>query len=167
MKTPRLAAYLGRHVEHVLGASPFSEWERPVGIIDEDGDRVDYEVVGRGVELVCSVDRTLLTIFIHREAEGLFELPFRSSRARVSKLLGRASRTGTGAHVEGLRPTGAWVRFDRAAFSLHIQFALDRDEIEMVTLMHSTAVPDSDGVVPSKPLVRRRPIKVAKRRRKV
>lgn len=167
MKTPRLAAHLGRHVDHLLGASPFSEWERPAGIVDEERGRVAYELAGRGVELSCDAHRMLITIFLRREAEGLFELPFRSTRAAVAEALGRASRRGRASHVHGLSPTGAWARFDRAAFSLHVQFALDRDEIEMVTLMHPTAVPGWDELLPLKPRVRRWPTKPVERRRKL
>jgi len=55
--------------------------------------------------------------------------------------LGSPSKSGAAVTIRALGNKGAWDRFDSPDASIHIRYCLDRDEIEMVTLMHPNAVP--------------------------
>jgi hypothetical protein len=132
-----LAAYLGSHVSALLAIPPFSGW-RATRSDDEDlpEREVRYEFGGHGVELLCDGAERIRTIFLHcGDGEALSEVAFSVSRREVLERFGVPSKSGAPVRLPVLGSKGAWDRFAIPAGSIHFQYRLDRDEIEMITLM--------------------------------
>ena len=82
------------------------------------------------------------TIFLHRgDGEALSEVPFSGGRREVLARFGTPSKSGAPVRIPVLGDRGAWDRFSLPTVSLHFQYRLDRDEIDMITLMCADAVP--------------------------
>jgi hypothetical protein len=73
--------------------------------------------------------------------EALSEVAFSLSRREVLNRFGSASKSGAAVRVPVLGDRGAWDRFTLPAGSIHVQYRLDRDEIDMITLMCRDAEP--------------------------
>jgi hypothetical protein len=132
-----ILAYLGAQVSDLLATPPFSEWEVSRSI-EEDLPRKEvwYEFEGHGVEVVCDETERIRTIFLHRgDGEALSEIAFSLSRREVMDRLGVPSKSGAATRIQALGDKGAWDRFAVPAGSVHVQYRLDHDEIEMITLM--------------------------------
>ena len=139
----RLAAYLGAHVSDLLGIPPFSGWE-VTRSTEADLPKIEvwYEFKGHGVEVICDEDERIRTIFLHRgDGEALSEVAFSLSRREVLERYGSPSKSGAPVQFPGLSDRGAWDRFTLPTASIHFQYLLDRDEIDMITLMRHDAVP--------------------------
>lgn len=139
----RALEYLGAPVSEVLAAAPFCAWAFRRSVEEDLRDEeVWYEFDGRGVEVVCDEDERIRTIFLHRGAgEALSEIPFSIGRREVLKLVGTPARSGSASRIPGLGDRGAWDRFTLPAGSIHIEYRLDRDAIELVTLMRAGTEP--------------------------
>ncbi len=140
-----LATYLGSHIEDLLSVPPFSEW-MVVRSIEEFQQETEaeiwYEFDGHGVEVVCDETERIRTIFLHRgDGEALFEMAFSSRRQNIVAQYGCPSKSGAAARIPGLGDHGAWDRFSLPTGSLHVQYRPGGDDIEMITLMRSDAVP--------------------------
>ena len=139
----QLGAYLGKHVNNLLAASPFVAWD-VTRSVENDLPRKEiwYEFEGHGIEVICDEDERVRTIFLHRgEAEALAEVSFAASRTQVVAQLGAPSKSGKAVRIPVLGDRGAWDRFTGPDCVIHVQYMLDRDEIDMVTLMRPDAVP--------------------------
>jgi hypothetical protein len=81
-------------------------------------------------------------VFLHRgDGESLVGIPFSMSRREVLGRFGAAATSGAPVRIPGLGDRGAWDRFTIPEGSLHVQYRIDRDEIDMLTLMRADAVP--------------------------
>lgn len=139
----RLANYLGFDVSELLAIPPLSGWEVTKSI-EEDLPKKEvwYEFEGRGVEVICDETERIRTIFLHRgDGEALSEVPFSLSRREVLERYGSPSKSGAAVRLPVLGDRGAWDRFALPAGTIHFQYRLDRDEIEMITLIRRDAVP--------------------------
>jgi hypothetical protein len=139
----RLLDYLGSHVTELLAQPPFSGWDAKRST-EEDLPKAEvwYEFEGRGVEVICDEVERIRTIFLHRgDGEALSELPFSISRREVLERFGAPSKSGDRVRIPALGDRGAWDRFTLPTASIHVQYRLDCDEIDMITLMHPDAVP--------------------------
>lgn len=134
----KLAAFLGEHVSRLLGG-PCAGWPVTRSVsLDLAKGPVSYEFPEHGVDALCDADERVRTIFVRRGlAEGLVELPFASSRQEVFALLGAPSKSGRASQDAILGPSGAWDRFARPSCVVHVQYRLDADAIQMVTLMRA------------------------------
>ncbi len=133
----RLTGYLGSHVSELLAIPAFCGW-KITRSLDEDlpTKEVWYEFEGHGVEVICDDDERIRTIFLHRGGgEALSEVPFSLTRREVLERFGTPSKSGEAARIPALGDRGAWDRFALPVGSIHVQYRLDRDEIEMITLM--------------------------------
>jgi hypothetical protein len=137
-----LSDYLGRPVGELLRAEPFSGW-RPVRSVEtEPKPEVWYEFEGHGVEVICDGFDRIQTVFLHRgDGESLVEVPFAMTRQQVLERFGTPARSGGAVRIPGLGDRGAWDRFILPQGTLHVQYHVERDEIDMITLMHPDAVP--------------------------
>lgn len=135
--------YLGRHVSELLAVPPFAQWE-VARSTEEDLPKKEvwYEFEGHGVEVICDEDERIRSIFLHRgDGEALADLAFTSGREKVVAHFGPPARSGKAVKLPVLGDRGAWDRFVAPAWVIHVQYRLDRDEIDMVTLMRPDAVP--------------------------
>jgi hypothetical protein len=124
-------------VRDLLAVPPFSGWT-VTRSLDEDlpEKEVRYEFEGHGVEVLCDEAERIRTIFLHRgDGEALSEVAFSLGRRQVLDRFGFPSKSGAAVRLPVLGDKGTWDRFSFPAGSIHFQYRLDRDEIEMVTLM--------------------------------
>jgi hypothetical protein len=128
-----VAQYLQMDIDEVLKLEPFSRWRVIRSVFDE---RVHYEFESGGVGFICDEVRRIKTIFIYRGAdETLTGIPFSLSRRDVRAKYGPPAKSGPASKSPRLGESGPWDRFSLATATLHIQYMLDRDEIELITLM--------------------------------
>ena len=138
-----LADYLGAHVNELLAMPPFSGWDATRST-EEDLPKKEvwYEFEGHGVEVICDEAERIRTIFLHRgDGESLAEIPFSISRREVLERFGAPAKSGAPVRIPVLGDRGAWDRFTLPTASIHVQYRIDRDEIDMITLMRPDAVP--------------------------
>ncbi|MEQ1737039.1 MAG: hypothetical protein ABL886_11630 [Rhodoglobus sp.] len=101
-----------------------------------------YEFVGAGVEVICDEDESIRTIFLHAGADvSLSELPFGCTREQVLERFGPPSKSGDGTQDPVLGASGAWDRFNVGPVTVHVQYRLKANGIQMITLMRSDRVP--------------------------
>ena len=139
----KLADYLGAHSSELLASEPFSAWAFRRTVESELPEiEVWYEFDGRGVEVICDEDERIQTIFLHAGGEeSLSDVPFRLSRRQVRELFGPPSASGGPVRHAVLGESGAWDRFSSATRTIHIQYRVDADKIELVTLIRPDAIP--------------------------
>jgi hypothetical protein len=133
----RLTDYLGADVNELLRSPPFSGWEVTRSVErDLPKTEVWYEFEGHGVEVICDEADRIQTIFLHQGAgEALSDVPFSLSRREVLERYGSPSKSGGISRIPVLGDRGAWDRFALRGATIHFQYRLDRDEIDMITLM--------------------------------
>jgi hypothetical protein len=137
-----LADALGRPAREVLEAEPFSRWRATRSIDPEFGDEIRYKLEGHGVELICDASDRIRTVFLRRrDGEALAGLPYSLTRSEVLSRFGTPAKSGSATRIAGLGDIGPWDRFPIPQGALHVQYRLDRDEIEMITLMRADVVP--------------------------
>jgi hypothetical protein len=139
----KLASHLGAHSSRLLSIEPFSQWSVSRSVENDLPKReVWYEFGGRGVEVICDEDELIRTIFLHAGVDAsLSEIPFGSTRHEVLERFGPPSKSGPATRHPVLGDSGAWDRFPSGTTTVHIQYRLDANEIDLITLMHPDAVP--------------------------
>lgn len=142
MIAARLTKYLGLAVGELLKTEPFSTWGVVRSVQNEPEEEIWYEFDGRGVEVTCDGMDRIQAVFLHRgEGEALAGIPFSMRRQEVLQRLGTPVKSGAAVQLPGIGDRGAWDRFTSPDGVLHIQYRVDCDEIDMVTLMRHDAVP--------------------------
>ena len=141
--------FLGKPAASLLATSPFDVWsvEREV---EEDlpERRVDYVFSEQGLSITCDQedDERIRTIFLHpRELQHfdvkLIDFPLCFCRRDVLERMGTPSNNGAPRTHEILGAYGAWDRYDRPDCTLHVQYRVDADRIELITLMRRDVAP--------------------------
>lgn len=143
-----MTKYLGSSVSALRKQAPFCHWPVKRSVDDTPGDetRISYTFKGHGLELQCGGDERITTIFLHGGDKGGFDealagLPFSLTRAQVLERLGTPAASGEAFTHPVLGGYGAWDRFASPGYSTHVQYQFDADQIQLVTLMLSDAVP--------------------------
>ena len=139
----KLAKYLGVHVSQLLASEPFSRWPvRRSMEADLPRKEVRYEFDGHYVEVMCDEDERIRTIFLHVGVdESLSDIPFGLRRKEVLDRFGASSKSGAARRHPVLGAYGPWDRFTCGAMTIHFQYRIDSDEIDMMTIMTSDALP--------------------------
>ena len=139
----KLTEYLGEPSSRLLATQPFSDWAVTRSTEhDLPQPEVWYEFDARGVELICDEDERIRTIFVHAGAdESLSGIPFKLRRKDVLERFGSPSKSGVATRHPVLGDSGAWDRFNLGVLTVHIQYRLDADAIDMITFMRPDAVP--------------------------
>lgn len=139
----KLADYLGAPASTLMSNSRFAacrfvrseEVELPL-------PEVWYESKKCGISLVCGRDETIRTIFLRRDLDLMTgELRFAMRRRQVLDLLGNPSKSGGPTRHPVLGESGAWDRFRREQHSVHVQYGVDDERIELLTLIRPDAAP--------------------------
>lgn len=139
----KLTDYLGAHVGDLLAMVPFSGW-KVTRSVEEDLPKKEvwYEFEDHGVEVICDEVERIRTIFLHRgDGEALAGITFSLSRREVLERYGVPSESGAAVRIPVLGDQGAWDRFTLPAAAIHVQYRLDCDEIDMITLICLDGVP--------------------------
>ena len=137
-----MLGYLGCPVGELLRAQPFSRWHAVRSVENDPKPEVRYEFEGRGIEVICDEFERIRTVFLHRgDGESLVDVPFTLGRKEVLERFGTPAKSGGAARHPGIGDRGAWDRFTLQEGTLHIQYAVGRDEIDMITVMRADVVP--------------------------
>jgi hypothetical protein len=130
----------------LLETVPYMNW--PVDrSVDDDSDppEVRYAFVGSGLEFNCDrEDERVNCIFLEAEeyAGTVFsEVPFHLSRDEVLERFGSPSKSGKAMSHPILGEYGTWDRFKGPKYIVHVQYKVDSDSIERITLMRNDIVP--------------------------
>jgi hypothetical protein len=139
-----LSGYLGQRSDYVLRDEPFKSWtfERtPEEEVPTFG--ISYVCRQHGIEFSCADDELIETIFMHlgRLDECLLDIPPVLGRSDLKDFFGPVSRSGSQSSYPVLGEKGAWMRFDRENYSIHVEFEPDQDRIRQLTLMRADVVP--------------------------
>ena len=144
--TENLAGYLGAPVSRLLSDHPFRFWtfERSVET-DLPKVVIDYVADDEGMDFTADGNEDVSVIFLHcdkgRVFEGLSDMPFTSTRDQVLAKCGTPEKSGKELDDPIFGPTGAWDRFARERYSLHVQYKVGGAGIAVVTLMRPDMVP--------------------------
>ena len=122
-------------MSELLAIPPFSGWA-VTRSIEEDLPKKE----------VCDEAERIRTIFLRGgDGEALSEVSFSLGRREVRERYGSPSKSGGPVRIPALGDRGAWDTFTLPAVSIHVQYRVDRDEIDMITLMSPDAVPNEGG----------------------
>lgn len=123
----KLADILGQEASRLLRVEPFDKW--PVKrVVDDAADppSIGYVFEGCGLQLTCDRhDERVRSVFAERETHGgavLSEVSFDLCRDEVRKRYGSPVESGKGFSHPILGDFGAWDRFRRSGFTLHVQY---------------------------------------------
>ena len=112
---------------------------------DSDPPEVRFEFVGCGLALNCDrEDERINSIFLETEEHAgtvLSEVPFHLSRDEVLERFGSPSKSGKAMSDPILGKYGPWDRFKGPEYTVHVQYKVDSDSIEKITLMRNDVVP--------------------------
>ncbi|MFT5756072.1 MAG: hypothetical protein ACI9LM_000784 [Alteromonadaceae bacterium] len=142
-----MIGYLGSHVSKILESKPFKYWHVEKSTEDNLDERITHYIFNQnGFELRCDNNNNISAIFLHSEEyggfdENLLEFPFLLKREQVIKHIGTPSKSGAKLEHPILGECGAWDRFSGSASTIHIEYKLNVDEINKITLMRSDIVP--------------------------
>lgn len=145
--TEILANYLGKEALILLADAPFRNWTFEKSFErDVERPRVDYVFTQEGMDFVCDGDDKVRTIFLYFDGVRFFrggvqDLPVTFSRQQVIAYLGLPSKSGGKISDPILGKYGAWDRFTRTGYVIHIEYRLDADAINKITLMRADVVP--------------------------
>jgi hypothetical protein len=141
----RMAEHLGKHISSMLQSEPFKNWAVERSTEDDlDEQRIFYVFTGRSLYVECDRDERVCTLFMRaEECEGftLSEIPFALDRKQLLERLGSPSKSGASISDPVLGSQGAWDRFTRPHYVVHVQYQTERDAIYMITLMRPDVVP--------------------------
>jgi hypothetical protein len=132
----KINEYLGKHVSNMLQKAPFKNWTVERSTEDDlDEQIVHYVFPGYGLELRCDLNDKI-------SVKDLFEIPFSLNRANVIKHYGRPSKSGGKISDPILGEYGAWDRFLRSGYAIHVEYWYNADRIKRITLIRSDVIPE-------------------------
>lgn len=142
MINPMLVKLLGQSATTLLKTPPFDGWKLTRSEENDPKRENWYEFKGHGVEAISDGSDVINTIFLHSgDGEALGGVPFATSRAGIGKLFGAPVATGSAVSIPRLGRRGPWDRFSVDRALIHVQFRVDLDEIDMITLMRPGTEP--------------------------
>jgi hypothetical protein len=147
LTTETLSNYLGRDASVLLADAPFRNWAVTRSVeTDLEKPLIDYVFAKDGMDFVCDEADKLNSIFLYsdqsrRFAEGVEDLPFTCTRQEVIARLGPPSKSGGRVSDLILGEYGAWDRFPRPGYVIHVEYRLHEDAINKLTMMRADVVP--------------------------
>lgn len=137
----KIAKYLGRDTTDLLASVPFKNWPVERSVEDDLDERVIHYVFhGKGMEIRSDSQDRICVIFLHSTEYGgldeqLIEIPFSLSQHQVLDRFGTPSKSGKKFRDSILGECGAWDRFELANWVMHVEYRIDADEINKITLI--------------------------------
>ena len=145
--TETLANYLGGKARALLADPPFKNWTFEKSCeTDLEEPLIDYVFVHDGMDFVCDGEDKIRSIFLYCDESRCFtedvqDLSFTLGREEIIARLGSPSKSGGRISDPVLGEYGAWDRFARSGYVIHVEYRLDADSIRKITLMRADAVP--------------------------
>lgn len=137
-----LVEYLGRPIGDLLAIKPISKWLAKRTVRADPALEFWYQFEGHGFEVTCDAADRIRSLFFRRgDGESLIGIPFTMSRNDLLGRFGTPSKSGAPVRLPGLGDVGGWDRFILPQGTIHFQYHLVRDEIDLITLMRQDAVP--------------------------
>jgi hypothetical protein len=142
-----LEKYLGNPASDLLKDEPFKNWLFNKSYENDlDEPIIDYVFPQNGMDFSCDENEIINTIFLHSDNdrcfnEGLLDVPFSLNREQVIDRLGSPSKSGDRITHPILGEFGAWDRFARPDYSIHIEYKVNVDLVKRITLMRADVVP--------------------------
>jgi len=141
--------YLGHQASDMLSEEPFVNWAVDRSLEEDlDPPFVHYVFPKRGLELRCGMDERVSVIFLRSDEDDAFDdkllvpaFSFLWNRDQVLDHFGTPSKSGAKRSHPILGDYGAWDRFTRSNYVVHIEYRLDADVISKITLMRADIVP--------------------------
>jgi hypothetical protein len=131
----------------MLGNTPYNSWPFEKSFEDDLQEPIIHYVFPQhGLELRCDRDDRISTIFLYSDKfsgfdERLLDVPFSSTRQQVKEHFGPPSKSGGQINDPILGVYGAWDRFTRAGYTIHVEYQADADRVKMITLIRADMVP--------------------------
>lgn len=147
LTTQALSNYLGREASTLLADPPFKNWTFEKSFeTDLEKPLIDYVFAQDGMDFVCDGEDRVNSIFLYADESryfkiGVQDLPFSLSRTDVISSLGSPSKSGSRISDPILGEYGAWDRFARSGYVIHLEYNIDADAIKKITLMRADVVP--------------------------
>jgi len=113
-------------------------------------DRLYLEYPNSGIAFDADLDGRVTSVFLYTEGfqgnKGFAgELPegisFTDNRRLIHSRLGQPSASGGGTIIQFFGKAPKWDRFDRASYSLHIQYGDGYETVDLVSLMRPDSIP--------------------------
>jgi hypothetical protein len=143
----KLASYLGKEASFFLADDPFKKWSFKRTLENDlDQPLIDYVFARDGMDFVCDERDRLRSIFLYSDKSRCFseqveDLPLTSNRQEVVARLGLPTKSGQRLSDPILGEYGPWDRFSRSGYAVHVEYRLDADIINKVTVMRADVVP--------------------------
>lgn len=147
LSTVELSKYLGASASEMLSQPPFNQFVFEKSVEDDLPEVViDYMSDDGGIDVAADERDLVATIFIFNEkdkkfAPGLSDLPFASNRDDVIGAFGEPSKSGKEIDNPIFGVSGAWDRFGKGSYVLHVEYKVGGGGISKVTLMRPDMVP--------------------------
>lgn len=109
-------------------------------------DRFYMELPSQGLAFIATLDQRVRAVQLYAEGYQKYNgfaraipegISFSNSRRAVQDRLGKPSVSGGGNVIQFFGKAPAWDRFDRGAYSVHVQYADDEKSIDLVTFMRA------------------------------
>ncbi|EAS64857.1 hypothetical protein L4D04_21515 [Photobacterium angustum] len=142
-----IASYLGKNSSAILSEHPFKNWKYEKSTENDlENTQFDYVFPDDGMDFVTDEQDKVSSIYLYFDGyrnfgEDLKDLELNSRRNEVIVLFGSPSKSGDAISDSVLGEYGAWDRFSRAGFAIHIEYRVGSETINKVTLMRADVVP--------------------------
>lgn len=147
-----LSALLGLDLSAVARSEFVLGFGRPPDL-EKVEDRSYLTLPDAGLAFVADQSSKVTSIQLYRQGYQEFKgftgplpegISFEHTRLDVERLLGNPSESGGGIYIQHFGEAPVWDRFDRAVYSLHVQYSKDAKSIDLVSIMSLSAVPRTD-----------------------
>ncbi len=135
-----LVNYLGNSVSFMLADVPFKNWGFEKSSENDLEEPITHYIFPKnGLELRCDRHNKVNTIFLYSDEflgfdESLLEVPFSFARHQVIEYFGSPSKSGNRINDPILGEYGAWDRFARLNYTIHVEYRANIDRIKQITL---------------------------------
>lgn len=143
----KIIDFIDRPVGELLSDNLFKDWpvERTVEN-DLDERIIHYVFIHNGLELRCDKNDVINVIFIYSKKysgfnDKLIEISFEMNRDQVLSYFGNPTKSGEKINDSVLGEYGAWDRFDTKNHSIHIEYNIDSNTINKITIMTAASRP--------------------------
>jgi len=143
----KISRFLNQHVTSILESEPFKDWPVERSTESElEEPIIQYVFKGHGLALRCDREDRISVIFLRTSIhdslhESLCEIPLTWTRRQTLDHFGTPSKSGEKVHDPILGEYGAWDRFARSNYAIHVEYRVGCDEIKRITLMRGDVVP--------------------------
>ena len=140
-----IANYLGKDSDTILSDVPFKNWKYKKTI--ENGlkqPQFDYVFTDARMDFVSDFQDKISSIFLYYDESRTFCVDVKDlilNRNGIIELFGSPSKCGDGLDDPVLGVYGAWNRFSRSGYAIHVEYRVNSNTVDKITLMRADVVP--------------------------